>query len=440
MSRRNRIFNARTLVLGGLAVAAAAGALKNRHKVAGLIGARSSAPEPYPSPSTAPVGTPSVVHDEPAPPPTVSNYDAPGPPANTATPVPAPEPLVRGDHGIDEAAEEAAAAREAANIGFTTGTPPQYASDDLHETADEAFRPVEEAGGGIAEGFEQAEAELVDNAEPAAGDPLEGERQLEDVIEATDDPFSGERAESLTLTDPGPVDDDAGEPGVSTAAHIHVEGAREPAEQPDPPPADRLVIQDTGSSEETAPLAPETTEEGAPTTGGTSSGSVFGGSGYGSAGGTTSDSLFGGMSSGSALGETPTEPDAGAGSSGTSGSGSAGSALGETPAAEKSSAVWRSETEPEAQPEPEAQTEPEPEAQTEPEPEAQTEPETETEPEPEAAEDTPPAAPDEQPTAEQPPVQDTPSGLPGATVERGDDSGGDDGSEWQTWSGRAVDR
>jgi hypothetical protein len=448
MSRRNRIFNARTLVLGGLAVAAAAGALKNRHKVAGLIGARSSAPEPYPSPSTAPVGTPSVVHDEPAPPPTVSNYDAPGPPANTATPVPAPEPLVRGDHGIDEAAEEAAAAREAANIGFTTGTPPQYASDDLHETADEAHRPVEEAGGGIAEGFEQAEAELVDNAEPAAGDPLEGERQLEDVIEATDDPFSGERAESLTLTDPGPVDDDAGEPGVSTAAHIHVEGAREPAEQPDPPPADRLVIQDTGSSEETAPLAPETTEEGAPTTGGTSSGSVFGGSGYGS-GGTTSDSLFGGMSSGSALGETPTESDADTGG-GAGGSGSAGSALGETPAAEKSSAVWRSEPEPEAQtetepeaeptPEPEAQTETEPEPEPEPEAQTETEPEPELQPEPEAAEDTPAPAPDEQPTAEQPPVQDTPSGLPGATAERDDDPGGDDGSEWQTWSGRAVDR
>src|SRR4051794_28042147 len=154
---RTRIFTARNLVIGGLAAAAAAVALKNRTKVAGLIGARSTEPEPYrpPAPST------------PAPP--ISNYDAPGPPENTATPVPAPEPVIH-EGGIDEAAEEAAAAAEAANIG---GEVPAYAPSTLGETVDEEDRPLEEAGEGIAEGQEQAEAELADNAEPAAGDPIE---------------------------------------------------------------------------------------------------------------------------------------------------------------------------------------------------------------------------------------------------------------------------
>jgi hypothetical protein len=386
MSSRNRLFNARTLVLGGLAVAAVAGAMKNRHRVAGLIGARSSAPDPYPSPSSAPVGTPSVVHNEPAPPPMVSNYDAPGPPANTATPIPAPEPEVRGDHGIDEAAEEAAAAKEAANIGFTTGTPPQYTSDDMHETADEAHRPLAEAGEGVDEGYEQAQAELIDNAEPAAGDPLEGERQLEDVIEATDSPFSGERQESLSLTDPGPVDDDAGEPGVSTAAHIHVDGAREPAEQPDLGP---------GPSKETAPLAPETADEGAPTTAGTSSGSALGETPAPA----EEPAITSGepaTSAGSALGETPATDrpayDTPAGESSAT----------ETPAAEKSSAVWR--------PEAGAQAEPMVEQQDD-------------------------AAQDDAGTD-----AGTDAGAETTGTSPRQDDEDDGGSEWQTWSGRAVDR
>ena len=44
---------------------------------------------------------------------------------------------------------------------------------------------------GVSEGDELAEADLADNAESAAGDPVEGERQIEDVIEAQDDPASG---------------------------------------------------------------------------------------------------------------------------------------------------------------------------------------------------------------------------------------------------------
>jgi hypothetical protein len=55
--------------------------------------------------------------------------------------------------------EEAAAAEEAARIGGR-------APDDV----DPAERPVREAGGGEAEGFEQAEEALVEHAEHTAGE------------------------------------------------------------------------------------------------------------------------------------------------------------------------------------------------------------------------------------------------------------------------------
>ena len=62
------------------------------------------------------------------------------------------------------AAEEEAAAAEAAAIG---GPAPD-------EDVDPAARPVVEGGGGVAEGFEEAEAALIDNAEHGDGtaDPL----------------------------------------------------------------------------------------------------------------------------------------------------------------------------------------------------------------------------------------------------------------------------
>ena len=244
-----KLFKPRTLVLGGLAAAAVLGAMKNRHRVAGLIGARSSEPEPYPAPSSAPVGTPAVVHDEPAPPPEVSNYDAAGPVANTATHVPAPEPIVH-EGGIDEDAEEAAAAAEAANIG---GPAPEYAGLALDEPADEALRPLEEAGEGESEGLEQAEADLVDNAEPAAGDTIEAERQIDEVIEEQDDPFAGETVEPVVTSDAPHAD--AGSTSAPEAAAV----PEPPAAEPEPEPV-------------SAPLAPETLEDGAPTTGGTTSG------------------------------------------------------------------------------------------------------------------------------------------------------------------------
>jgi hypothetical protein len=82
-----------------------------------------------------------------------------------AKPAPAePTPVVHTD-GDFVAAEEAAAAAEARNIGG-----PRL--DDAH--GDEAFEAVAEAGGGESEGFELAEEQLIDNASHGGGraDPI----------------------------------------------------------------------------------------------------------------------------------------------------------------------------------------------------------------------------------------------------------------------------
>ena len=107
--------------------------------------------------------------------------------------------------------EEAAAAAEAGQIGGVAGD-----EDDF----DPELRAVYEAGGGEAEGFEQAEADLIDNAQhgDGRGDPLNdaftpeeesdlagaryGEPDQEDTTEVVEDP------------DEGPDDPGAG-PGIA---------------------------------------------------------------------------------------------------------------------------------------------------------------------------------------------------------------------------------
>ena len=191
----------KTLVLGGLALAAAAGALKNRDKVAGLIGARSSAPEP-PRPEPAPAARSGGDPAAPAP----SNYDLAGPAANTATKVPAPEASVLDDDGgIDERAEEEAAAAEAAAIG---GGVPEYPGVQFDEEADDATRPVIEAGGGESEGEELAEFDLRDEAEARSGETSDAERQINDVIEAQDNPALGESIEAMETNAPDAASED----------------------------------------------------------------------------------------------------------------------------------------------------------------------------------------------------------------------------------------
>ena len=176
-SQRSRRPSGKLLLIGGAVAAAGAAALLKRDKVAGLLPARSGEPEPV-----APV------------PPQPSNYDVSGPVANTATPIPAPEPQTQPPAAIDEAAEERAAAAEAGAIG---GTASDYAGPELGEPADEAHRPLAEAGEGEAEGQEQAEAELADNATYRDAGISDAERQIDDAIEQAGQPQSGETAEPL---------------------------------------------------------------------------------------------------------------------------------------------------------------------------------------------------------------------------------------------------
>ena len=178
----------RKLLLGGLFAALGAGLFLKREKVAALLpGGQPAEPAPPPPP----------------PPPAPSNYDVSGPVANTATPVPAPDPQVPG--AVDEAAEEAAAAAEAANIG---GPAPDYATaaepGQVAPEIDEAERPLAEAGEGEAEGQEQAEADLAAAAEPTAPGVSPAQEQIEEAIEAAENPAVGETPEPVEPTEDKP--------------------------------------------------------------------------------------------------------------------------------------------------------------------------------------------------------------------------------------------
>ena len=89
-----------------------------------------------------------------------------------------------------ERQQEAAAAAEARKIGGEPGVVPGYDDDPTTPgiSEDPARRPVGEAGGGEAEGFEIAEAELIDRAEnPRGPSPLaDRERVSEDDRAVTD--------------------------------------------------------------------------------------------------------------------------------------------------------------------------------------------------------------------------------------------------------------
>src|SRR5829696_7387148 len=206
-SKRSR---GKLLLAGGAIVAAGAAALLKRDKVAGLLPSRAGGPDTAPPPP---------VPSQP------SNYDAPGPVANTATPVPAPDPqpdpAAEAPPHVDEAAEEAAAAAEAANIG---GPPAEYSGEALDEPADDEFRAVAEAGGGEAEGQEQAEADLEENGTYRDAGMSGAAHQIEDTIEEADQPFAGETLEGVTPGGDQPAEDAA---AAGTAAT--------PVAEPEPP-------------------------------------------------------------------------------------------------------------------------------------------------------------------------------------------------------------
>ena len=104
--------------------------------------------------------------------------------------------------------EEAAAAAAAAGIGGTAGD-----EDDF----DPAMRPVYEAGGGVAEGFEQAEADLVDNAQhgDGRGDPLSDAFRPEAESDRASVSYGEANEEKVTEVVRDPDDpDDADDPGA----------------------------------------------------------------------------------------------------------------------------------------------------------------------------------------------------------------------------------
>jgi hypothetical protein len=130
--------------------------------------------------------------DEPArDPEMIEGADSGAPAAGEATDVPALEP---DPVAADVAAEEEAAAAEAGAIGGEAGEP----------GTDEAMQPVEEAGGGEAEGFEQAEEQLIESASHGdpAGHPL-GDRYPAEESNPEDHTIYGEadEAESAETVD-----------------------------------------------------------------------------------------------------------------------------------------------------------------------------------------------------------------------------------------------
>lgn len=207
---RRRGRGRKLLLVGGAAGVVAVGLFVKRDRARALL----------------PGGSATESWSPPAPP-QQTNYDAPGPVANTSTPIPAPEPVVtptsepasssetqeslaealaEAPPAFDEAAEEEAAAAEAAAIG---GSPSDYAGDEPGLAADEAHRPLAESGEGESEGEEQAEAELEDNATSGQAGVSDAERQIEDVIDQAGNPAVGETPEGL-VSETGSDDDDQG--------------------------------------------------------------------------------------------------------------------------------------------------------------------------------------------------------------------------------------
>jgi hypothetical protein len=171
---RKRRPGKKSLLIGGVATAAAAALLFKRDKVTALLPGRSDEPAP-PEPSYTP--------------PPVSNYDASGPVANTATPVPVPPAYE--EPTVDEAAEEAAAAAEAANIG---GAVSDYAGPE-GESATPEEAPLAEAGEGEGEGQEQTELELRDAAESRDEGLSPEQAQIDEAIDQADNPLASEQVE-----------------------------------------------------------------------------------------------------------------------------------------------------------------------------------------------------------------------------------------------------
>jgi hypothetical protein len=92
------------------------------------------------------------------------------------------------EHDELAAGESDRAATEAGRIGGTSAEP------SAPDSVDEAGRPLAEAGQGEAEGFEQAERDLLEHA--AHGDQHAARRAIEDAPLESDDVLAGEGGEA----------------------------------------------------------------------------------------------------------------------------------------------------------------------------------------------------------------------------------------------------
>ncbi|MGZ4270153.1 MAG: hypothetical protein ACXVFN_22870 [Solirubrobacteraceae bacterium] len=116
-----------------------------------------------------------------------------------------------------EREQEEAAAEEAGHIGGDPyghdpgeeGDPVAYTEVDgrpAGQTA-ESWRPVEEAGGGEAEGFETAEAELIERAENAHGpSPIADAEGVDEEAAALDSVYGEADEEHSSEDEPGETD------------------------------------------------------------------------------------------------------------------------------------------------------------------------------------------------------------------------------------------
>lgn len=110
-----------------------------------------------------------------------------------------PTRMSTGDY---EREQEEAAASEAAAIGGRESSEPDPVEGEL----DEAQRPLAEAGQGEAEGFEQAERELVEHA--SHGDQHAARQAIEDAPLGAEDARAAEAAEADTEGSSERLEDD----------------------------------------------------------------------------------------------------------------------------------------------------------------------------------------------------------------------------------------
>ncbi|MGH2896051.1 MAG: hypothetical protein ACRDPM_22670 [Solirubrobacteraceae bacterium] len=96
-----------------------------------------------------------------------------------------------------EREQEDAAADEAARIGGSPRSEPPPVDADEPDLAEQ---PVREAGGGEAEGFEEAERELIEHA--SHGDEHAARRVLQDAPDEIEDPRAAPGGESDTEDSP----------------------------------------------------------------------------------------------------------------------------------------------------------------------------------------------------------------------------------------------